>query len=72
MPRKSSSAQNTLVQATVFKKCDRAYHKPDSNKLCAAGTCQHTCGPAQVGDCPTSGRCGTRPAPGSASSRSPR
>ena len=51
MPRKSSSAQNTLVQATVFKKCDRASHKPDSNKLCAAGTCQHTCEPAQVSDC---------------------
>jgi hypothetical protein len=51
MPRRSSSAQNTLVQATVFKKCDRAYHKPESNKLCAAGTCQHTCEPAQVGDC---------------------
>jgi hypothetical protein len=52
MPRKSSStAQNTLVQATVFKKCDRAHHKPDSNKLCAAGTCQHTCEPAQVSDC---------------------
>ena len=27
----------------VFKKCDRACHKPDSNKACAAGTCQHTC-----------------------------
>jgi integrase len=27
----------------VFKKCDRAGHKPDSNKACAAGTCQHTC-----------------------------
>jgi hypothetical protein len=51
MPRKASSAQNTLVQATVFKKCDRTQHKPDSNKLCAAGTCQHTCEPAQAGDC---------------------
>jgi hypothetical protein len=27
----------------VFKKCDRVGHKPDSNKACAAGTCQHTC-----------------------------
>jgi hypothetical protein len=52
MPRKSSStAQNTLVQATVFKKCDRTWHKPDSNKVCAAGTCQHTCEPGQVGEC---------------------
>jgi Phage integrase family len=52
MPRRTSSAQNTLVQATVFKKCDRAHHNPDSNKWCAVGTCQHTCEPAQVGDCP--------------------
>jgi hypothetical protein len=51
MPRKSSSAPNALMQATVFKKCDRAHHKPDSNKLCAAGTCQHTCEPAQARDC---------------------
>jgi hypothetical protein len=51
MPRKSSSAPNALVQATVFKKCDRGYHKPGSNKGCAAGTCQHTCAPAQVSDC---------------------
>ena len=35
----------------MFKKCDRAYRKPDSNKGCVAGTCQHTCEPAQVGDC---------------------
>ncbi len=27
----------------VFKKCDLANHKPDSNKACGAGTCQHTC-----------------------------
>jgi len=27
----------------VFKKCDRANHRADSNKGCAAGTCQHTC-----------------------------
>lgn len=27
----------------VFKKCDRANHKAESNKACAAGTCQHTC-----------------------------
>jgi hypothetical protein len=51
MPRKSSSAQNTLVQATVFKKCDRANHKPESNKLCAIDACQHTCEPGQVADC---------------------
>ena len=28
---------------TIFKKCDRSNHKPDSNKNCASGTCQHTC-----------------------------
>jgi hypothetical protein len=24
---------------TIFKKCDRSDHKPDSNKRCAASTC---------------------------------
>ena len=48
MPHRTSTAQNTLVQATIFKKCDRTYHKPDSNKGCAGGTCQHTCEPGQV------------------------
>jgi integrase len=28
---------------TIFKKCDRSNHKPDTNKGCAVGTCQHTC-----------------------------
>jgi hypothetical protein len=27
----------------VFKKCGMAGHKPDSDKACAAGTCQRTC-----------------------------
>ena len=27
----------------VFKKCDMSGHKPDSNKACAASTCQHSC-----------------------------
>jgi hypothetical protein len=31
------------LQGTIFKKCDMSAHKPDSNKACAAGTCQHTC-----------------------------
>ena len=52
MPRKAVAAQNSLVQATVFKKCDRSHHKPDSNKGCAAGSCQHTCEAWQVSDCP--------------------
>lgn len=34
----------------VVKKCDRANHKTDSNKACAAGTCQHTC--SDVERCP--------------------
>ena len=25
------------------KKCDRQLHKPDTNRACAAGACQHTC-----------------------------
>jgi integrase len=52
MPRKAATVQNTLVQATIFKKCDRSNHKPDSNKGCAGGTCQHTCESRQVTDCP--------------------
>ena len=28
---------------TIFKKCDRKSHKPNSNKRCADGACQHTC-----------------------------
>lgn len=51
MPYRTSTAQNTLVQATIFKKCDRTFHKPGSNKGCAAGTCQHTCEARQVPDC---------------------
>jgi integrase len=27
----------------ILKKCDRKLHKPDTNRACAAGTCQHTC-----------------------------
>jgi hypothetical protein len=34
----------------VFKKCDLANHKRDSNKACAAETCQHTC--SAVERCP--------------------
>jgi integrase len=34
----------------VFKKCDQGNHKPDSNKACAVGACQHTC--ADVERCP--------------------
>jgi hypothetical protein len=51
VPRKTSTVANALIQATIFKKCDRTSHRPGSNKQCANGTCQHTCDPAQVQDC---------------------
>jgi hypothetical protein len=51
VPRKSSTVANGLIQATILKKCDRANHRPQSNKQCANGTCQHTCDPAQVETC---------------------
>ena len=28
---------------TVLEKCDRSKHKPETNKNCAVGICQHTC-----------------------------
>jgi integrase len=28
---------------TIFKKCDKSHHHPDSNKGCASSTCQHSC-----------------------------
>jgi len=53
--RKSVKGQNSPVQATIeatiFKKCDRTYHKPGSNKGCANGTCQHTCDASQLEGC---------------------
>ena len=39
----------------VFKKCDRGGHKPDSNEVRAAGTCQHTC--SDVECCPHAWTC---------------
>ena len=37
---------------TVFKKCDRSNHRPETSKACAAGTCQHTCEPSAIEKCP--------------------
>ena len=37
---------------TVFKKCDRSNHRPETSKACAAGVCQHTCEPSAVEKCP--------------------
>ena len=53
MSRKAATGQqNALVQGIIKKKCDRAYHKAETNKACASGTCQHTCEATQVPDCP--------------------
>jgi len=27
----------------ILKKCDRQFHKPDTNRACSSGSCQHTC-----------------------------
>jgi integrase len=48
---RTGRTHNTLVQATILKKCDRTWHKPGSNRGCAAGSCQHTCEAWQVSDC---------------------
>lgn len=42
----------TKLQGTIFKKCDRAAHKPNTNRACAVGTCQHTCDTFAVERCP--------------------
>jgi len=26
-------------EGVILKKCDRRFHKPESNRACAAGTC---------------------------------
>jgi hypothetical protein len=51
MAKATPTAVNSLIQATILKKCDRAGHNPESNKQCANGTCQHTCEPARVETC---------------------
>jgi hypothetical protein len=51
MAKRSPAEANGLIQATIVKKCSRAFHRPESNKGCASGTCQHTCDPAQVETC---------------------
>jgi hypothetical protein len=51
VPKKVSAEANGIIQATIFKKCDRAGHRPQSRKACADGSCQHTCEPGQVAQC---------------------
>jgi integrase len=48
----SSRGANGKLQATIFKKCSREQHRPESNKGCAGGTCQHTCEASGVERCP--------------------
>jgi hypothetical protein len=35
----------------IFKKCDMSNHRPETVRLCAAGTCQHTCEPDTIEKC---------------------
>jgi integrase len=35
----------------IFKKCDTSNHRPETVRLCAAGTCQHTCKPDTIEKC---------------------
>jgi hypothetical protein len=51
MPRRAAAGNNGKLQASVLKKCDRSYHRPATNRQCAAGTCQHTCEPGQIERC---------------------
>jgi integrase len=58
MPRRAGTGSNGKLQATVFKKCDRSAHSPETNKGCAArdrgeakGKCQHTCEPGEIERC---------------------
>jgi hypothetical protein len=51
MRERSPRGTNGKLQAAILKKCDRTYHRPDSNKQCAGGTCQHTCEAAEVEKC---------------------
>jgi hypothetical protein len=56
MPTKAKQSRDNdvqaSIQATIVKKCSRVAHRPETNKACAAGKCQHTCEPAQVEQCP--------------------
>lgn len=39
------------LQATILKKSDRKYHRPQTNKQRVGGTCQHTCEPSAIERC---------------------
>lgn len=42
----------------VLKKCAMSNHRPETVKLCAAGTCQHTCKPGTIEKCKHAVRAG--------------
>ncbi len=51
MSRRAGTGNNGRLQATILKKCDRTYHRPETNKQCASGACQHTCEASQIERC---------------------
>jgi hypothetical protein len=51
MSRRAGTGNNGKLQATIFKKCDRTYHRPQTNKQCASGSCQHTCEACEIDRC---------------------
>ena len=52
MRESSSKGMNGKLQATILKKCSLESHRPESNKGCANGTCQHTCEASSIEKCP--------------------
>ncbi len=42
----------SVPEGIIFKKCSLEWHKPATNKACAAGDCQHTCPGNQIEQCP--------------------
>lgn len=49
---RNGNGNSGKLQGTIFKKCDRAAHRPESNRGCADGSCQHTCETPAVERCP--------------------
>ena len=41
----------SVPEGIIFKKCSLEWHKPATNKACAAGGCQHTCPEEQIERC---------------------
>jgi hypothetical protein len=48
---RGANGNNGRLQATVFKKCSREFHRPESNKGCAGDACQHTCEASGIERC---------------------